>query len=73
MGFILEIASPYKTRMKRWKHLLFDCPTFWSIRPRFKCPDCGKTYRCYWDGNDTDHGINLCDTCAAAIRKGEAP
>jgi len=47
-----------------WIHKLFYCPTFWSREPAFKCPDCGKTYKCYWDGNDVGGKINLCDSCA---------
>jgi len=41
---------------KKFIHRLFKCPTFWSIRPYFTCPDCKKTYRCYWDGNDCECG-----------------
>ena len=53
---------------KRAYHKLFKCPTFWKIKPRFKCPCCGETYRCYWDGNDVaGHGIDYCDACAAAL------
>ncbi len=55
-----------------WKgvyHKLFECPTFWQIKPSFKCPGCGKKYRCYWDGNDVaGHGRDYCNTCAAGIR-----
>lgn len=47
-------------------HKLFKCPTFWRIKPAFKCPECGKTYRCYWDGNDIkERGINICNACAS--------
>ena len=45
-------------------HKLFTCPTFWSFKPAFKCPVCGKTYRCYWDGCDViGVGIDLCLKC----------
>ena len=54
--------------MKRLFHKLFKCPTFWNIRPFFHCPQCGKGYRCYWDGNDIiGVGIDYCDACAAEI------
>ena len=47
-------------------HKLFKCPTFWQIKPAFKCPECGKTYRCYWDGHDiAGRGINICNACAS--------
>ena len=50
---------------RRLFHKLFKCPTFWELKPHFKCPLCGKTYRCYWDGNDViGVGIDLCDKCA---------
>lgn len=64
MGFVVTIESPYRKLYQRVIHKLFHCPTFWSIGPRFQCPMCGKRYRCYWDGNDTDKGINLCNRCA---------
>ena len=55
-------------KLKKAKHKLFNCPTFWKIKPSFKCPSCGKTYRCYWDGNDIDGvGINYCDNCTETI------
>ena len=45
-------------------HYLFKCPTFWSIKPAFVCPGCGKKYRCYWDGNDIlDLGTDYCNAC----------
>jgi hypothetical protein len=45
-------------------HYLFKCPTFWSIKPFFTCPECGKGFRCYWDGHDCSCGvINLCSKC----------
>ena len=47
-------------------HKLFRCPTFWRIHPFFTCPECGKKYRCYWDGNDiAGVGIDYCNACAA--------
>lgn len=49
-------------------HYLFNCPTFWSLRPFFHCPSCGKGYRCYWNGNDVQgHGIDYCASCAADL------
>ena len=48
-------------------HYLFKCPTFWSRKPHFKCPVCGETYRCYWDGHDIEGlGINICEQCYQA-------
>ena len=45
-------------------HKLFHCPTFWSWKRTYTCPECGKKYRCYWDGNDCTCGvINLCNKC----------
>ena len=52
--------------MKKLLHYLFRCPTFWSFKPYFKCPECGATYRCYWDGHDiVGRGINICGKCAS--------
>ena len=49
-------------------HKLFFCPTFWNLKAFFKCPECGKKYRCYWDGNDVaGHGIDYCGPCAAQL------
>lgn len=64
MGFVMTI-SPKWSLAKKIKHYLFECPTFWQIKPAFTCPDCGATYRCYWDGNDAGGKINLCNKCAA--------
>ena len=51
--------------LKRIWHYLFQCPTFWERKPHFECPECGKKYRCYWDGGDCSCGIiNLCKQCA---------
>lgn len=60
--FVASIEGPAGWR-KIW-HKIFRCPTFWSWRPSFKCPDCGKKYRCYWDGSDAGGKINLCANCA---------
>lgn len=50
--------------MKKLMHKLFKCPTFWTLKPSFQCPGCGKEYRCYWDGNDElGLGVNYCDSC----------
>lgn len=55
-------------RLKNWFHYLFRCPTFWQLKPAFECPDCGKQYRCYWDGHDVaGHGINYCYDCATNL------
>ncbi len=59
--------------LKRWGHLLFKCPSFWSLRPRFTCPRCGTKYRCYWDGYDIiGHGIDYCHECALLLEATEA-
>jgi hypothetical protein len=51
-----------------WKHKLFNCPTFWRLKPFYHCPSCNKGMRCYWDGNDVaGHGIDYCDKCAKEI------
>lgn len=56
-----------RTFLGRVFHKLFKCPTFWQLKPAFKCPICGDTYRCYWDGNDVDGlGIDVCTPCAKA-------
>ncbi len=50
---------------KRLFHLLFECPTFWRLKPAFTCPECGDQYRCYRDGHDVvGVGIDLCGPCA---------
>ena len=57
-----------KTMNKSIWHYLFNCPTFWSFKPWFKCPECSKTYRCYWDGNDVaGHGKDYCNKCAEKL------
>jgi hypothetical protein len=54
-----------KPMWKRISHKMFHCPTFWNLKPAFRCPICRATYRCYWDGNDVEGvGINLCGPCA---------
>ena len=53
-------------KLKQWYHKLFKCPTFWELKPHFTCTECGKGYRCYWDGNDiAGKGIDYCDECAS--------
>lgn len=43
---------------------------FWKIKPNFKCPDCGTTYRRYYDGHDCICGkINLCGKCWSTTHK----
>jgi len=71
MGILVEMR-PYKTWLKRWKHKLFGCPTFWYSffreRSRYNCPRCNKVLRCYWDGNDvTGHGIDYCNSCTKIL------
>ena len=62
------LSIPKKGFFKRWKHKIFDCPTFWKLEPSFTCPSCSKKYRCYWDGNDiTGHGTDYCNKCAKRI------
>ena len=63
MGMVMNFKK--KPFIERVIHKLFHCPTFWKLRPAFKCPGCHKTYRCYWDGNDvTGYGIDYCSKCA---------
>ena len=63
MGIVMGISGE-KSFVGRWKHKLFKCPTFWRWKRAFECPECGKKYRCYWDGNDAGGMIDLCDKCA---------
>ena len=64
------VSIKRKAFFKRWKHKLFDCPTFWKRKPAFECPECGKKYRCYWDGNDvTGHGTDYCNACAKKLEE----
>lgn len=44
-------------------HLLFQCQTFWRVKPAFTCPICGKTYRCFLDGNDVEEFRGVCNDC----------
>lgn len=68
MGFSISIEK--KKFLNRIKHKLFHCPTFWSVKPAFHCPECGKGYRCYWDGNDvTGHGTDYCNRCASILEE----
>lgn len=63
-GFaVMTIPSPYSTRPKRLRHLLFNCQTFWRIRPFYHCSECGKGFRCFWDGNDCCRLTNICRRC----------
>lgn len=73
MGIIIEI-QPYKTKLKKWRHKIFNCPTFWKSiwntfwksKPCYRCPECKVALHCYWDGNDvTGKGTDLCDKCAS--------
>lgn len=49
---------------QRWAHKLFNCPTFWRIKPFFRCPGCGAGFRCYWDGHDVlGVGKDYCAKC----------
>jgi hypothetical protein len=71
MGFIMTM-DPHKTWQKKWTHKLFSCPTFWKSiwtnfwwsKPYYRCKECNKPLHCYWDGNDTKKGIDLCNDCA---------
>lgn len=75
LGTILPDGSAFvvvsikkKSFLRRWRHKLFSCPTFWKSKPAFTCPKCGKKCRCYWDGNDVEgYGINYCDKCAKQL------
>ena len=71
MGMVISIKS--KGFFGSWYHKLFACPTFWKLKPMFRCPECGKKYRCYWDGNDvTGHGIDYCNKCAKKLEAAAA-
>lgn len=67
------LSFPKKTFVKRWIHKLFQCPTFWQSifktilfsQPFIRCNECGKAIHCYWDGNDTNKGVDFCDDCAS--------
>ena len=71
MGMVFELTRKF-TALGKVKHYLFECPTFWRIRPAFKCPNCGANYRCYWDGNDVGGKINICDKCAEEYERLQA-
>lgn len=69
MGFVMEMQGYVGWR--RWYHKLFQCAGFWKFwrdKP-FHCPICGKGYTCYWDGNDTNGMINLCDKCVTSVKE----
>lgn len=61
MGEVVEMSLPLRGKLK---HRLFSCPSFWKFKKQFHCPICGKGYRCYWDGNDFNGLINVCNKCA---------
>lgn len=63
---VVKAIVQKKSFWKKVCHKLFECPTFWRVKPSFRCPKCGKSYRCYWDGNDVKGvGVDLCNKCAA--------
>ena len=70
MGIVVEM-QPYKTWFLKLGHKLFGCPTFyksiwntfWKSNPYYRCAKCKKAIHCYWDGNDTDKGIDYCNKC----------
>ncbi len=70
MGTVVTM-QPYKNFVKRWRHKIFECPTFWKYlfgKKGFRCPKCNKKYLCYWDGNDVEgHGIDYCNKCAKEL------
>ena len=59
-------------KIKKWLRRIlwrlghrFSCPSRFDEEPAFRCPDCGKKYWCYFDGNDCSCGmIHLCSRCA---------
>lgn len=66
MGVVMEMQG--YVGWKRVIHKLFHCAGFWKFwrtKP-FHCPVCGKGYTCYWDGNDINGMINVCNKCAEA-------
>jgi hypothetical protein len=62
MGVVVSVSQKM-TKIQKLKHYLFDCPTFWRIKPAFKCPICGATFRCYWDGGDIGGHNDVCCKC----------
>ena len=51
--------------LKRRKHYIEKCLTFWNPKEWYKCPDCGDRFPCYYDGHDCKCGkIGLCPACA---------
>ena len=62
MSGVLEITRKF-TLLGKMRHYMFECPTFWRLKPAFKCPVCDAKYRCYWDGNDVGGKINVCKKC----------
>ena len=66
---INQKGTSIKQYLRKWRHKLFSCPTFWKIEKSFRCPGCHIKYRCYYDGNDiVGYGADYCDTCTSIIK-----
>ena len=67
MGVGITMKSPHDTILKKIKHYLFECPTFWSIKPKYNCHSCGVGYRCYWEANDACGWVSVCNKCTMIL------
>lgn len=68
IGYKFRLGEDMIKGLKKVIHKLFHCSTFWHPKYWFKCPRCGKVYKCYWDGNDVaGFGTNFCNKCAAFL------
>lgn len=69
-------TTNYIKQGKKWKHKLFECPTFWKSvwntiigrEPYYRCRGCNKRLHCYWDGNDNEMGTDYCNNCDGKIK-----
>ena len=52
-------------RKNMWKKI--KMLNWWLRKPSYYCPRCNKGLYTYWDGNDTDYGIDLCNKCAKEV------
>jgi len=68
MGVVVTMTFPGGL-IKKLKHFLFDCPSFWTWEPKFKCSQCDNRYRCYWQANDCYGHVNVCNKCYKRFQK----
>lgn len=72
MGFIFTIE---KKGINLFFHKIFNCPSFWKSvfntllksKPFYRCSKCKKAMHCYWDGNDTNQGTDVCNSCCEKL------